>query len=297
MKNKFRLGTRGSCLALIQANRVKEMLKSCNIEAELVPITTMGDKITDRPLAEIGGKGLFSKEIEQALLKKEIDFSVHSLKDLETQLPDNLLLCCFLEREDPRDVFVSSSGKLFKNLPFLSKIGTSSPRRKTILKHYRDDLDVINIRGNVDTRLKKLDQGLCDGLILAYAGLKRLKLLERITEVFDVDFMLPAVGQGALAVECRRDDQRVIELFKLFNHTCTEICITAERSFLKECGGSCKTPIGGYAYFRDGALYLKALLASPDGQKIFFAEEKGTSPETLGYMVAKKLIVMARSAQ
>ncbi len=254
-RNKILIGTRGSKLAVWQAEWVKnELLKLYKgLEVELVKIKTTGDKILDVPLAKVGGKGLFVKEIEESLLRREIDLAVHSMKDVPTDLPEGLHLAVVCEREEPRDAFISKISDSgfqipnFKSLPFNSKIGTSSLRRSCQLLNLRPDLRIEHLRGNLDTRLRKLDEGQYDGIILAAAGMRRLGLEKRITELLPFDISLPAIGQGAIGVECRIDDEFINELLLPLNHAETYICVKAERSFLKKLGGGCQVPIAAYA--------------------------------------------------
>jgi hydroxymethylbilane synthase len=273
----LRIGTRGSPMALYQASLVRDRLRACNAEladehaVELVPIRTTGDRVQNRQLAEIGGKGLFTKEIEEALLGQRIDLAVHSLKDMETFLPPGLEIGCVLTRDDPRDALVSRTGASLADLPRGTRIGTSSLRRRAQLLQRRPDRDVQPIRGNVGTRLGKLAAGDADALVLALCGLKRLGQAELATEILPTDIMLPAVGQGVLAIECRSGDAELQLLLAPLNDAVTAACATAERAMLAALDGSCRTPIAGLATIVDGALLLGALLLSPDGN----AERRG----------------------
>ncbi|MCX8030514.1 MAG: hydroxymethylbilane synthase [Thermodesulfovibrionales bacterium] len=255
MKKNIVIGTRGSKLALWQAEWVRSQLLKLYpyLNIELHKIKTTGDKILDVPLAKIGGKGLFVKEIEEALLNKTIDIAVHSMKDVPTELPKGLHLLAICEREDPRDAFVSplkgstAEVKSFFHLPKGAILGTSSLRRSCQLLNKRPDLKVVSLRGNLDTRLKKLDEGQYNAIILAVAGVKRLGLAERITEVLSTDVCLPAIGQGAIGIEARLDDEYINELIKPLNHYQTWMCVSAERAFLKKLEGGCQVPIAAFA--------------------------------------------------
>ncbi len=265
----LRIGTRGSPLALVQAQMVRARLAAAlgvNEEAiELSIIRTSGDIIQDRPLAEEGGKGLFTKEIEDALLDGRIDLAVHSAKDMPTVLPAGLMLEACLEREDARDVFISRKAGSLAELPQGATLGTASLRRQAIAKRARRDLKVTPLRGNVDTRLRKLDEGQVDATILALAGLKRLGLAERATAIMSADEFLPAVGQGAIGIEARENDQRARDLLARIDHADTSIAIACERAFLAALDGSCKTPIAGHATISGDALNFRGLIVRPDG--------------------------------
>ena len=253
--NKISIGTRGSKLALWQAEWIKSELKELypDLEIELIKIKTTGDKILDVPLAKVGGKGLFVKEIEEALLRHEADIAVHSIKDVPTEFPDGLYLAVICEREDPRDAFISqiqnSKFKIqkFNDMPRGAKIGTSSLRRSCQLLNNRPDLKIEQLRGNLDTRLRKLDEGQFDAIILAAAGIKRLGLEERISEILSPEISLPAIGQGAIGIECRIDDEFINKLIAPLNHPETSICVKAERAFLERLEGGCQVPIAAYA--------------------------------------------------
>ncbi len=251
MKNKIVIGTRGSKLALWQAEWIKAELKKLNpeLEIELNKIKTTGDKILDVPLAKVGGKGLFVKEIEEALLKNEADIAVHSMKDVPTEFPDGLHLAVICEREDPRDAFIAPAQgvRSFKELPQGAKVGTSSLRRACQLLSIRPDLKIEQLRGNLDTRLRKLDEGLFDAIILAAAGVKRLGWASRITEILSPETSLPAIGQGAVGIECRTDDGFINTLIAPLNHPETDICVRAERALLKKLEGGCQVPIAAHA--------------------------------------------------
>ena len=275
----LRLGTRGSPLALAQARMVRAALAAAQgldpDRIELQIIRTSGDRIQDRPLAEAGGKGLFSKEIEEALAAGTIDLAVHSAKDMPTVLPPGLVLGAFLEREDPRDVFVSRKAKSIAGLPRGAVVGTASLRRQALVKRLRPDLVVAPLRGNVETRLRKLDEGVADATLLALAGLKRLGLADAATAVLDLDAFLPAVGQGAIAIETRADDARTRALLEPINHAETARALAAERAFLAVLDGSCRTPIAGHATVSGGQLRFRGMIVKPDGSEAFETTRSG----------------------
>ena len=265
----LRIGTRGSPLALVQARTVRARLaEAMGVDEgaiELVIIRTSGDAIQDRPLAEVGGKGLFTKEIEEALLDGRIDLAVHSAKDMPTYSQPGLTLAACLEREDPRDVFISRKAGSLAELPQGATLGTASLRRQAIAKRARGDLRVVPLRGNVETRLRKLDAGEMDATILALAGMKRLGLTQHATKIMSTNEFLPAVGQGAIGIEARTDDARTREALARINHADTSTAIACERAFLAELDGSCKTPIGGHADISGDTIHFRGLLAHPDG--------------------------------
>ena len=265
----LRIGTRGSPLALVQARTVQARLAAAlgvGVNAiEPVTIRTSGDIIQDRPLAEAGGKGLFTKEIEEALLDKRIDLAVHSAKDMPTVLPDGLVLAACLEREDPRDVFISHKAPSLAALPQGATLGTASLRRQAVALRTRRDLRVTPLRGNVETRLRKLEEGQVDATILALAGLKRLGLVQHATRIMEVTEFLPAVAQGAIGIEVRADDARVREMAARIDHADTSTAVACERAFLAALDGSCKTPIAGHATLSGGALQFRCLIVKPDG--------------------------------
>ena len=270
-KAVIRIGTRGSPLALTQANEVKNLLvKSNNLPDENIKISiikTTGDKILDQPLSRLGGKGLFTKEIEEALIKNKIDIAVHSLKDMPTKQPNGLLVNCFLEREDPRDAFISTKIKNFTKLHSDLIIGTSSLRRKAQILNIIPKVKVVEFRGNVQTRLKKLENGIADCTFLAMAGLKRLNLTHLITEPIPITKMLPAVAQGIICVEQRSNDNKISELLKPLNHKPTMIRAIAERTMLEILDGSCQTPIAGLATITEDQISLKGEILTLDGSK------------------------------
>ena len=284
-RGHVRIGTRGSPLALAQAEMVKKALIGAHPDQpqpEIVVIKTTGDRIQDRPLSEIGGKGLFTKEIEDALLDGGIDVAVHSMKDVPTHLPDDLEIACLLEREDARDVLILRDGKSLADLPQGAVIGSASLRRQAQILSLRPDLKVVNLRGNVGTRLGKLAAGDVDATLLALAGLKRLGRAEVATCILAVDEMLPAVAQGAIGLEIRAADRRMRELLQPFHHKPTEIAVTAERACLAELEGSCRTPIAAHAVIgADGLLHLTSLIAKPDGSATHRDERKGPASEAV----------------
>jgi len=268
-KTMLRIGTRGSPLALVQARMVQARLAAAlgvDVGAiELATIRTSGDVIQDRPLAEEGGKGLFTKEIEEALLDGRIDLAVHSAKDMPTLLPQGLMLAACLEREDARDVFISRKTPSLDALPHGAALGTTSPRRQAIAKRMRPDLRVVPLRGNVETRLRKLDEGQADAIILALAGLKRLGLQAQATKVMSVEEFLPAAAQGAIGIEAREKDSRVRDMLARIDHAETSVAVACERIFLAELDGSCRTPIAGHATLSGRVLHFRGLIVKPDG--------------------------------
>jgi len=294
MPYELRIGTRGSQLALFQANWVKDQLIHAHphLKVSLVKIKTTGDKIQDAPLAKIGGKGLFVKEIEEALLQKRIDLAVHSIKDVPTQFPEGLHLSVITKREDPRDVFISREGKTLRELPQGAKIGTSSLRRQAQLLHYRSDLELVPLRGNLDTRLKKLETMNLDGIVLALAGVKRLGLEEKVTEIISSDISLPAIGQGALGIETRQDDREIEEQIRFLNDRDSWIAVSAERSFLKKLEGGCQVPIAAFARTAGAILRIDGLVGTIDGKRILRERVEGRAEEAelLGTKLADILL-------
>lgn len=290
----LRIGTRGSALAVTQSEWIKAKIKSRypDLSVELIKIKTKGDKIIDSPLSRIGGKGLFVKEIEDALLKKEVDLAVHSIKDVPAELPEGLCLPVFPEREDPRDAFISRSFTSPSDLPDGATVGTGSLRRSSQLLNIRHDLKIVPLRGNVDTRLKRLESGEMHAVILAAAGLNRLSLSDRITMLLPADTFLPAIGQGALGIETRRDDHRLSEIISFLNHRPTELSVRAERAFLKRLEGGCQVPIAGFGIYEPGIITLKGMVAELDGRRIIKDEIKGQEdqPEELGFSLAERLL-------
>ncbi|MGD9769579.1 MAG: hydroxymethylbilane synthase, partial [Pseudolabrys sp.] len=263
------IGTRGSALALYQAHAVRDRLAQRHgLVSETIAIRiirTTGDAVQDRPLAEIGGKGLFTKEIEEALLAGTIDLAVHSAKDVPTWLPDGLVLTACLPREDVRDVFISHQADSLATLPAGARVGTTSPRRQALIKRMRPDLAIVPLRGNVDTRLRKLEEGVADATILALAGLKRLELTRHITRIMSIEEFLPAAGQGAIAIETRAGDGRVNAMVAAIDDADTSVALAAERALLDVLDGTCKTPIAAHASVTAAAIELRGLIARPDG--------------------------------
>jgi hydroxymethylbilane synthase len=299
MPSELKIGTRGSQLALFQANWVKDQLSHAHpgLKVTLIKIKTTGDKIQDAPLAKIGGKGLFVKEIEEALLRKRIDLAVHSIKDVPTEFPEGLHLSVITKREDPRDVFISREGRTLKDLPPGAKIGTSSLRRQAQLLHFRNDLELIPLRGNLDTRLKKLKTMSLDGIVLALAGVRRLGLEERITEIIPVETSLPAIGQGALGIETRMNSREVEDQIRFLNDRDSAIAITAERAFLKKLEGGCQVPIAAYARSVGRTLYVDGLVGAIDGRRLIKHSVEGPveNAEPLGIELAE--ILLGRGAK
>jgi hydroxymethylbilane synthase len=294
MPSELKIGTRGSQLALFQANWVKDRLVQAHpdLRVTLIKIKTTGDKIQDAPLAKIGGKGLFVKEIEEALLKKRTDLAVHSIKDVPTEFPEGLHLSVITKREDPRDVLISKDGKPLKDLPKGAKIGTSSLRRQAQLLHFRSDFELIPLRGNLDTRLKKLKSMNLDAIVLALAGVKRLGFDEKITEIIPPEVSLPAIGQGALGIETRMADQEVESQIRLLNDRDSSIAINAERAFLKKLEGGCQVPIAAFARIVDTTLHIDGLVGTIDGKRLIRHHVEGPieRAESLGVELAEILL-------
>ncbi|WP_448761407.1 hydroxymethylbilane synthase [Acinetobacter tandoii] len=290
----LKIATRQSPLALWQAEFIRSCLEERNadLKVELVTFVTQGDKILDTPLAKIGGKGLFVKELEAALLDGRADLAVHSMKDVPMALPEGLSLAVICEREDPFDAFVSNHYANFNDLPQGAKVGTSSLRRKCQILKQRPDLEIIDLRGNVGTRLSKLDAGLYDAIILASAGLKRLGLSERIRHTLPASVSLPAVGQGALGLECRENDQKVLDLIQPLLHMETSACVRAERAFNAYLEGGCQVPIAGYATLHADELHIEGRVGSVDGATLLVAELRGpvVQAEQLGEALAQQLL-------
>ena len=295
----IRIGTRGSALALAQAHEVRGRLMAAHklpdTAFEIVVIKTSGDIILDRPLAEVGGKGLFTKEIEEALLARTIDLAVHSMKDMQTALPPGLTLGAVLPREDVRDAFISFKYPSLAAMPAGARVGTSSLRRQAQVKRLRPDLEVVGFRGNVQTRLNKLRDGVADATFLACAGLNRLGLAQHITARVAAEDMLPAVAQGAIGIETRADDEATADLVAPMNDAATALCVTAERAFLARLEGNCRTPIAGLATLDGGRLRMRGVLLSPDGRDSFETAREG-GPEgaiALGEAAADDLLARA----
>jgi hydroxymethylbilane synthase len=294
-KTTLRIATRKSPLALWQAYHVRDAILALHpqLQIELVEMTTQGDKILDAPLAKIGGKGLFVKELEQGLLNADADIAVHSMKDVPVEFPKGLELAIIMQREDPRDAFVSNNYDSLEALPLNAVVGTSSLRRQSQLLALRPDLTINILRGNVGTRLGKLDQGEFDAILLAAAGLHRLKLNERIRQFIAPETMLPAIGQGAIGIECRSDDAETKAIIAPLNDISTQQRVRAERVINNTLGGSCQVPIAGFAEITaHGELYLRGLVASADGAEILRSEIRGhvADAEQLGRAVAQHLI-------
>ena len=295
MLKTIRIATRKSPLALWQANEVSRQLQMYHpdLKVELVTMTTQGDKILDTPLAKIGGKGLFVKELEVGMLEGSADIAVHSMKDVPMAFPEGLHLSVVMEREDPTDAFVSNTVNNIKDLPLNAKVGTCSLRRQTQLKEARPDIKILDLRGNVNSRLGKLDNGDYDAIILASAGLIRLGFEERIAHSISTDDSLPAIGQGAVGVECRSNDDEINALLAPLNHKATAIRVSAERAQNTRLNGGCQVPIGGFAELLDNnQMRLRGLIGFPDGSKIFRAEKEGSQDdaEALGVAVAEDLL-------
>ncbi|HAP68074.1 MAG TPA: hydroxymethylbilane synthase [Nitrospinae bacterium] len=303
---KIRIGTRGSQLALWQANWVKGKLSEWNpgMEIEIHKIKTTGDKILDVPLAKVGGKGLFVKEIEEALFDKKIDIAVHSMKDVPTDLPEGLCISAITEREDPRDALISKDGSKLKELKKGAKIGTSSLRRQVQLLNFREDFKIYQLRGNLNTRMKKLSAGDFDAIMLAAAGVKRMGWKDKITEYLPYDIFLPAIGQGALGIEIRDSDREAGKIVERFNHRETSLCVRAERAFLKRLEGGCQVPIAAFGTIippsppfnkgGQGGIKLEGLVGSIDGKILYrdSKEDKENNVEELGIRLAEKLLNM-----
>jgi len=293
MKKTFRVGTRGSKLALTQTEGVLSRLREHfpGVHFEVVIIKTKGDKIQDVPLARIGGKGLFVKEIEEALLRGDIDFAVHSLKDVPSELPEGLYLAAFPAREDPRDALVSRVGGGLADLPQGARVGTSSLRRAAQLRHRRPDLEILPLRGNVDTRLRKLSEGQYEAILLAEAGLRRLGVRVERTPL-PVEEFLPAVGQGILAVEAREGDRETASLLATLHHEETALCARAERAFLRRLEGGCQVPLAAHARLRNGRLEIRGFIADPEGRRFYRAAREGDprKAEALGVALAEDLL-------
>ncbi len=289
-----RIATRKSQLALWQAEYVSARLRENHpgLQVELVTMTTQGDKILDTPLAKIGGKGLFVKELEQGMLEGRADIAVHSMKDVPVAFPEGLHLAVVCPREDPRDAFVSNNFASFEQLPQGARVGTSSLRRQCQIRAVRPDLNILDLRGNVNTRLAKLDAGDYDAIVLAAAGLKRLEMAERIREFIAPELSLPAIGQGAVGIECREDDERIHQLIAPLNDANTATRVRAERAMNARLQGGCQVPIAGYAEISHGVLLLRGLVGSVDGREIIRGEIAGRpeAAEELGEALAEDLL-------
>ena len=293
MPKKIVIATRESQLALWQAEHIRARLMALHegLEVDLLGMTTQGDQILDSPLSRIGGKGLFVKELEQAMAAGQADLAVHSMKDVPMVLPEGFVLTAITEREDPRDAFVSNHYKAMDELPSGARVGTSSLRRQAQIRARFPGLDVDTLRGNVNTRLRKLDEGQYDAILLAAAGLKRLELGHRITRVMTPEESLPAVGQGALGIEIRTGTPEIVELLAPLNDATTAACVRAERELGRVLQGGCQAPIGGYAELKDGRLWLRGFVSDLEGIRFIRAEATGdpADPEALGREVAEAL--------
>tara|TARA_B100001971_G_C18121684_1_gene499781 strand:- start:18 stop:953 length:936 start_codon:yes stop_codon:yes gene_type:complete len=301
-KIKFIIGSRGSKLSLAYSGHVKDLLLKANLEfdnnsIEIKIIKTAGDIFQNKKISDIGGKGVFSKQIEDELLDSKIDLAVHSLKDLPTKMTDGLCVNGVVKRNDPRDAFLSYTCDSFFRLRSASKVGTSSFRRKAQLNSLRNDINIISMRGNIDTRINKLKNKEFDAIILSLAGLKMLNLENEVKEIFSTDQMLPAVGQGAIALQCRKDDQKTLDIIKNINNEESYYCIEAERALLEAIGGDCDTAVGGLAKLFKGKIVLKSELFSNDGNKKFIVQNSGNFKEAkeIGYKVGEELLKKAGS--
>jgi hydroxymethylbilane synthase len=290
----LRIATRKSPLALWQAEHVRErlLLAHPGLQVELVRMSTQGDRILDAPLAKVGGKGLFVKELEQSLLEGTTDIAVHSMKDVPVEFPDGLCLPVICKREDPRDAFISNTFIRFDDLPQGARVGTSSLRRQTVLHERRPDLAIVTLRGNVNTRLKKLDDSEYDAIILAAAGLLRLGFAGRITEYLEPEISLPAIGQGAIGIECRSEDARIHSLITVLHDPDTYSCVQAERAMNQQLQGGCQVPIAGYAQLHADVLTLRGLVGRPDGSEVVRGKVSGDVKEAaqLGITLANDLL-------
>jgi len=287
---RLRIGSRGSQLALWQANHIAELLRQRGHETAIEIIHTTGDKITDVALAKVGSKGIFIKEIEEALAENRIDLAVHSLKDLPTELSDQFTIAAVPAREDPRDAFCSVRFSSIEDLPQGARVGTSSLRREAQLKALRPDLKVLPLRGNVDTRLRKLESGEYEAIILALAGLRRLGKTEFVRQVLPVEIVCPAAGQGALAIETHAGDREVIDALGFLNHAATRMETDCERALLQAMGGGCQVPIGANARLQGSELHLQAVIASPDGRSVLRESITASNAFSLGELTAEKLL-------
>lgn len=285
-----RIGTRGSALALWQAEHVRVRLAGLGHAAEIRTITTTGDRFLDRRLETVGGKGAFLKEIEEALLAREVDLAVHSLKDVPTTLPEGLRLCAYLERADPRDALVSRAGALLADLPAGATVGTTSLRRQAQLRERRPDLVLADLRGNVDTRLRRLREGRFDAILLAAAGMTRLGCIDEATELLNPVEFLPAPGQGVVTLECRVDDEATATLVSALHHPASACAVLAERAFLAALGGGCNLPLGAYAHAEGADLVLCAFVSRTDGSRMLRGVRRGSDPAAIGQTLADELL-------
>ena len=299
---KFTIGSRGSNLSLAYSNYVKNLLIKSNSQfnensIDIKIIKTSGDIFQNKRISDIGGKGVFCKQIEEELLESKIDLAVHSLKDLPTKMTDGLCVNAVVKRNDPRDAFLSYSAKSFQELKSNSKIGTSSFRRQAQLNLLRADLEIVTMRGNIDTRIKKLKNQEYDAIVLSLAGINMLNLLNEVKEVFTIEQLIPAVGQGAIALQCKKNDEKTLQILNLINHKETFYCIEAERALLEAIGGDCDTAIGGLAQLSNDKIFLKSELFSDDGKKKFEFQSSGhfSKAKEIGYKVGKELLKKAGS--
>ena len=299
-KKKFIIGSRGSKLSLAYSGHVKNLLIKSNPEfdnssIDIKIIKTSGDIFQNKRISDIGGKGVFCKQIEEELLESKIDLAVHSLKDLPTKMTEGLCVNAVVKRNDPRDAFLSCSNKSFKELKPKSKVGTSSFRRHAQLNLLRNDLEIVTMRGNIDTRITKLKNKEYDAIVLSLAGIQMLNLVNQIKEIFTIEQMLPAIGQGVIALQCRKNDQKTLNILKEINDQETYHCIQAERALLEAIGGDCDTAIGGLAKLSNEKIFLKSELFSDDGKKKFQFESSGhfTEAKEIGYRVGKELLKKA----
>jgi len=294
MQKTIKIGTRASLLAMAQSTNIKNLIAAQypDVQVELVKIVTTGDKILDVPLAKVGGKGLFVKEIEDAMLRHEVDIAVHSMKDVPAELPDELHLGIITKREDPRDAFISNDYQTFADLPHGARVGTSSLRRKSQLALMRSDLIISDLRGNLDTRLRKLDEKQFDAIILAAAGLNRLKLSARVASFFNPSDMLPAVGQGAVGIELRKADTELLASLAFLADETTAVAVRAERSFLHRLEGGCQVPIGAFAELNGSQLTITGLVSAVDGSKMIKRQMTGDAAdaENLGTRLAEEIL-------
>lgn len=290
----IRFGTRKSRLAVTQTEWVIQQLQKSipELKAEMKTIVTKGDRILNVTLSKVGGKGLFVKEIERALLDKEIDVAIHSMKDLPAEMAPGLTLAAVSKREDPRDCFISRHNETLDELPSGAVVGTSSLRRQAQLKAYRSDLEVKPVRGNIETRLRKMREGEFDAIVLAAAGLHRVGWHNQLTDYIDIETMVPAVGQGALGIQCRANDEEMIELLKAVDDEEAHLTVAAERAFLHRLDGNCQVPIGAYGLLEEDAIKLTGLIAEPDGSCVYRKTSKGTDPVRLGEQLADELVAM-----
>lgn len=294
----FVIGSRGSKLALWQAEWVRSRLREAGYSAEIKVITTTGDRMASASLAQLPAKGLFIKEIEESLAAGGVDLAIHSLKDLPVDQPQGLYIAAVPEREDARDALLARAGTVFQSLAPRSRVGTSSPRRESLLRSLRSDLEIVPLRGNVDTRIRKLERGDCDAIVMAAAGLHRLGLRDRITEYFEPGQICPAAGQGALAIEIRQGDTRAAAAVQPLDHAATRSAICAERAMLRRLGGGCQTPIAAYAVVSNSSIEICGAVASADGAQVVRASIEGSAsdPESAGALLAEELLKQGAAA-